>query len=51
MPSSPSPARAWIERLLVTLGPTAEVIDRSDGLPADLRADATRRILNRYQPQ
>ncbi len=38
---------AWLERLLLRLGPAASVV-RSDGIPADLGAVAARRVLARY---
>lgn len=40
-------ARPWLERLLVRLGPGAEVVDADDDL-AGAGADAARRILGRY---
>ena len=38
---------AWLERLLLLLGPAAQVL-RSDGIPTDLGPLAARRILARY---
>ena len=40
---------AWLERLLLTLGPSAHIVEQDPALPADLAATAARRILARYQ--
>ena len=40
-------ASQWLERLLVRLGPDAEIVD-SDPALASCRSDAARRILHRY---
>ena len=40
-------ARPWLERLLVRLGPDAELVDAPPDL-ADLAATASRRVLRRY---
>lgn len=42
-------SRAWIERLLLQLGPAARLVSSSPPLPASLRADAARRLLARYR--
>lgn len=39
----------WLEQLLVRLGPTADVIELSEDLPATPAADAARRVLARYR--
>ncbi len=42
-------ARPWLERLLLRLGQSSQVVDGgSFGEPASLRVDAARRILSRY---
>jgi proteasome accessory factor C len=41
-------AQAWLERLLVRLGPAAVVVDAPRGLGDDARSAAARRILGRY---
>lgn len=43
-------AQAWLERLLVRLGPAAEVIDADSSIAPGLAATAAARILARYQP-
>jgi proteasome accessory factor C len=43
----PVSGRAWLERLLLTLGPAARVVDGPEGL-ATAGRDAARRILARY---
>jgi proteasome accessory factor C len=42
-------AQPWLERLLLRLGPDAEVIESGEPLPADLAAAAATRILARYR--
>lgn len=44
----PVTARAWLERLLVRLGPAAVVVDAPPGFGDDARSAAARRILGRY---
>ena len=39
----------WLERLLLRLGPSAEIIEIDEPLPADLRSSAARRVLERYR--
>jgi len=39
----------WIERLLLRLGPDAEILEIDAPLPADLRPSAAARVLERYQ--
>lgn len=41
--------RAWLERLLLQLGPRAEVVRFDPPLDADVAADAARRVLERYR--
>jgi proteasome accessory factor C len=41
-------SRAWLERLLLRLGPEAQVIDADDPDLANAAADAARRVLARY---
>jgi proteasome accessory factor C len=45
----PVTARAWLERLLVRLGPAATVVRMPAGYGDDVRAQAARRILARYR--
>ena len=42
-------ATAWLERLLLRLGPAAELVSLDDSLPSDLRREAATRVLARYQ--
>ena len=42
-------AAPWIERLLLRLGPAAEVLEFDAPLPADLRSSAATRVLQRYR--
>ncbi len=42
-------ARPWLERLLLRLGPQAEMVSASGDLPPSLGRDAARRILDRYR--
>ncbi len=42
-------ATAWLERLLLRLGPAAEILELDSSLPDDLRAAAAERVLARYQ--
>ena len=42
-------AIAWLERLLLRLGPAAELVHLDPTLPADLCRDAATRVLTRYQ--
>lgn len=42
-------SETWLARLLVRLGPQAEVVDRDPAIPADLAASAATRILRRYR--
>ncbi len=42
-------ATAWLERLLLRLGPAAEMLSVDTTVPADLRRDAAARVLARYQ--
>ena len=44
-------ARPWLERLLLRLGPTTEVLGIDGPLDADLRSIAARRVLARYAAQ
>jgi proteasome accessory factor C len=44
----PIAAAAWLERLLVRLGPLARIVDAPNDLGIDLRTAAARRILDRY---
>ncbi len=45
----PVSALPWLERLLLRLGPTAELLDAGNfGDQASIGADAARRILERY---
>jgi proteasome accessory factor C len=39
---------AWLERLLLRLGPDAEVVEASDPSLLDARSRAARRVLARY---
>lgn len=39
----------WIERLLLRLGPDAEILEIDAPLPADLRSSAAARVLERYR--
>ena len=39
----------WLERLLLRLGPAAEVIDADPPLDGEIRAEAARRVLARYR--
>ncbi len=41
-------AQPWLERLLLRLGPTTDVLQIDDALDADLRSVAARRVLARY---
>jgi proteasome accessory factor C len=41
-------SRPWLERLLLRLGPDAEVVVASDGSLASVRQEAARRVLARY---
>jgi len=43
-------ARPWLERLLVRLGPLAEVVAADPPLDASLGRDAARRVAARYHP-
>ena len=43
-------AQAWLERLLVRLGPDAELMSIDGSFPAGIAGDAARRILARYAP-
>jgi len=45
----PVTADRWLERLLLRLGPAAEVVVAPPGLGTDLRAAAARRVLARYR--
>lgn len=45
----PVSGRPWLERLLVRLGPSAEVVDQPPELPGDIAAGAATRILARYR--
>ena len=45
----PVTADRWLERLLLRLGPAAEVVLAPPGLGTDLRAAAARRVLARYR--
>ena len=45
----PVTAARWLERLLLRLGPAAEVVVAPPGLGTDLRAAAARRVLARYR--
>ncbi len=45
----PVTADRWLERLLLRLGPAAEVVVAPPGLGTDLRAAAARRVLVRYR--
>ena len=45
----PVTADRWLERLLLRLGPAAEVVVAPPGLGVDLRAAAARRVLARYR--
>ena len=45
----PVTADRWLERLLLRLGPAAEVVIAPPGLGTDLRAAAARRVLARYR--
>jgi len=45
----PVTADRWLERLLLRLGPAAEVLDAPAGMGMDLRAAAARRVLARYR--
>jgi proteasome accessory factor C len=42
-------SRAWLERLLLRLGPEAQMIDADDPELATAGADAARRVLERYR--
>jgi proteasome accessory factor C len=42
-------AIAWLERLLLRLGPAAEMLSVDATVPSDLRRDAAARVLARYQ--
>lgn len=42
-------AQAWLERLLLRLGPSAELLSLDEPLSAQLRSDAAIRVLRRYQ--
>ncbi len=44
-------ARPWLERLLLRLGPQAELLATSGDLPPSLGRDAARRILDRYRQE
>jgi proteasome accessory factor C len=41
-------SRTWLERLLLRLGPDAEVVESTDPALADVREGAARRVLARY---
>ena len=43
-------AAPWLERLLLRLGPEAEVLHAPDGISPSLGGEAARRILRRYEP-
>ena len=40
---------AWLERLLLQLGPAATIVDARPELPPDMRASAAERVLARYR--
>ncbi len=42
-------SNTWLARLLVRLGPHAEVVDRNPHIPSDLAASTAARILRRYR--
>jgi len=42
-------SRTWIERLLLQLGPAAQLVESVPELPADVRRDAVERVLGRYR--
>lgn len=42
-------SESWLARLLVQLGPQAELVDRHETIDADLRARTAARMLQRYQ--
>lgn len=39
---------AWLERLLLQLGPAASIVDATPELPVDMRSTAAHRVLTRY---
>ena len=45
----PVTADRWLERLLLRLGPAAEVVGAPVGLGEDLRSAAAERVLARYR--
>jgi len=45
----PVPADRWLERLLLRLGPAAEVVGAPVGFGEDLRSAAAKRVLARYR--
>jgi proteasome accessory factor C len=42
-------ALPWLERLLLSLGPEADIVHQTAGLPSSIAAAAAGRVLNRYR--